>query len=580
MDAAALTMIISILLYIAIGNIVGRRVRHIDDYFVAGRQAPTLFIVGTLIASVLSTNVFLGELGFTYSGYGPLILFLNSIVSIGYVVGVLFIGLYIRRSQALTVPQYFGDRFNSRKVQIVSGFTVVIGLTAYLLAVTQGASLIVSEVLEISYGYSLLLTWIGYTSFTFYSGSKGVLITDTVMFFLFTIVAFIAMYFIVGVSGGWFNTLAALADFEKKPDIIAWHGLTGPDARWSTPFEGLQWAFIIGLSWAIVIATSPWQTSRYLMARDEHTAIRSAIVASGILLFLYVALVTCGAAINLTNPEIEPVDKVMIWAADNILPTMFGAILIAGIAAAALSSASTFLSLIGFSISHDIINEQNIDVNRQLLVSRISMLLAGLIALLLAYLQPPSIMWITYFAGTLFASSWGPVAIMSIWSKTITANGAFWGILSGFIANAVSKLLVVFEWISLPVYLDPFVVGLLISTVTILIVSRVGKNEKIEGESEFREKIIAVPASECKSVLVQKTLFYTKALIAAGIFMIFFMLLFYALPYSRAVNEMESLSKISNYLNGEMLLSFWYGLSLLLCGVLANIYTKKLYISD
>ena len=137
MDAAALTMIISILLYIAIGNIVGRRVRHIDDYFVAGRQAPTLFIVGTLIASVLSTNVFLGELGFTYSGYGPLILFLNSIVSIGYVVGVLFIGLYIRRSQALTVPQYFGDRFNSRKVQIVSGFTVVIGLTAYLLAVTE-----------------------------------------------------------------------------------------------------------------------------------------------------------------------------------------------------------------------------------------------------------------------------------------------------------------------------------------------------------------------------------------------------------------------------------------------------------
>ena len=133
------------------------------------------------------------------------------------------------------------------------------------------------------------------------------------------------------------------------------------------------------------------------MARDEHTAIQSAIVASGILLFLYVALVTCGAAINLTNPEIEPVDKVMIWAADNILPTMFGAILIAGIAAAALSSASTFLSLIGFSISHDIINEQNIDINRQLLVSRISILLAGLIALLLAYLQPPSIMWITYF---------------------------------------------------------------------------------------------------------------------------------------------------------------------------------------
>ena len=59
-----------------IGGYSGRRVKQLDDYFVAGRRAPTLLIVGTLVASVFSTSLFLGEAGFTYDGQmGPYILF-------------------------------------------------------------------------------------------------------------------------------------------------------------------------------------------------------------------------------------------------------------------------------------------------------------------------------------------------------------------------------------------------------------------------------------------------------------------------------------------------------------------------
>ena len=39
----------------------------------------------------------------------------------------------------------------------------------------------------------------------------------------------------------------------------------------------------------------------------------------------------------------------------NLLPTVLGAILICGVLAAGLSSASLFLSLVGFSVSHDIL---------------------------------------------------------------------------------------------------------------------------------------------------------------------------------------------------------------------------------
>ena len=81
------------------------------------------------------------------------------------------------------------------------------------------------------------------------------------------------------------------------------------------------------------------------------------------------------------------------------------------------------------------------------------MLVVGIVILIVAYFQPPAIMMISYFAATLFASSWGPVAFMSVWSKRITADGAFWGIVVGFVGNLIPKVLSVFEVIYLPVYL-------------------------------------------------------------------------------------------------------------------------------
>ncbi len=42
MNGYALGILISLLLYIVIGNWAGRKVKDVDDFLVAGRQAPTL----------------------------------------------------------------------------------------------------------------------------------------------------------------------------------------------------------------------------------------------------------------------------------------------------------------------------------------------------------------------------------------------------------------------------------------------------------------------------------------------------------------------------------------------------------
>ena len=50
-------VVVSILVYIVVGIWAGRSVKDVNDYYVSGRNAPTILIAGTLFASMLSVNV-------------------------------------------------------------------------------------------------------------------------------------------------------------------------------------------------------------------------------------------------------------------------------------------------------------------------------------------------------------------------------------------------------------------------------------------------------------------------------------------------------------------------------------------
>jgi sodium/pantothenate symporter len=53
---------------------------------------PTLIIVGTLFASLMSCTMYLGEAGFAYAGQaGPYVLFPQT-ATIGYVIGAILFG--------------------------------------------------------------------------------------------------------------------------------------------------------------------------------------------------------------------------------------------------------------------------------------------------------------------------------------------------------------------------------------------------------------------------------------------------------------------------------------------------------
>ena len=207
MNAYLIGVIIALVVFIVVGVMAGRRVKTTSDYYVAGRKAPIILIVGSLIASFLSTGAFLGDTGEVYGGFFMGIVIVGILQASGYVYGANLFGKYIRRAEVNTVPEYFGKRFSSKRLRILSSVTLMFAVTAYMLSAMQGISTLMTSITGLDYKVCVIIAWLSFTIFTVYSGSRGVLITDTIMFLIFLAAALVGIPYVVHAAGCKFRPI-------------------------------------------------------------------------------------------------------------------------------------------------------------------------------------------------------------------------------------------------------------------------------------------------------------------------------------------------------------------------------------
>ena len=523
MNIYLIGIVISMIVYLVIGMIAGKKVKSVDDYYVAGHNAPTILIVGSLVASFLSTGAFLGDTGEVYSGFFIPIVIVGVMQGTGYLFGSTAFGRFVRRSGVLTISEYFGKRFQDKRIRVLAGVTTIVAVTAYMLSAMQGIATLMEQVTGIKYSLCVVIAWLAFAIFTIWSGSSGVLITDTIMFLVFLAAALVGIPYIVREAGGWSSAVGELAVSTTKPGIISAGG--NLEYLYGSAGENLIWAITYGIVWALVVMVSPWQTSRYLMAKNEKVVMKSAVFSSAAVITITTLLYFAAAFVQKINPDLVPSQSI-VWAAMNLMPKLVGVILLTGILAAGISSASTFLSLIGFSLTNDITDGAGMDIKKRLRVSRIGMLIASLLVLALAYFNPPQIFWIMYFGGTVIASSWAVVAIASVWSKKLSAGGAFWGMLLGFLGCVVMKGYSAIVGVTLPMYLDPFFVGVALSVVGVVF----GTWLKPKTEAEEREyQLLHTPV---KMVTGMRP--YAIGYVGFAVLFVVFMVVAYVVPYMKA----------------------------------------------
>ena len=167
------------------------------------------------------------------------------------------------------------------------------------------------------------------------------------------------------------------------------------------------------------------------------------------------------------------------------------------------------------------------------------MLMVGLSVIGLALLLPRNIYWLTHFAGPLFASSWGVVAFMSIWSGRLTEAGAFWGMMTGFGVNVTMNALSIAGWVQWPVVADPILVGVVSSYLVVRVVSNRGAISM--HEAMYRDALHTMPPQERDLIVIRQTLVWPKVMVVMGAVIAVALTLFYALPYQAAIASTEQM---------------------------------------
>jgi cation/acetate symporter len=143
----------------------------------------------------------------------------------------------------------------------------------------------------------------------------------------------------------------------------------------------------------------------------------------------------------LANPEIAG------------LPNWIIALVAAGGLAAALSTAAGLLLVISTSISHDLIKKQfapNISDKKELLIARLSSLLAVVVAGYFGINPPGFVASVVALAFGLAASSFFPAIVMGIFSKRMNREGAIAGMIAGLAITCYYIARFKLEWVGTP----------------------------------------------------------------------------------------------------------------------------------
>jgi sodium/pantothenate symporter len=346
------------------------------------------------------------------------------------------------------------------------------------------------------------------------------------MFGIFTTVGVISVLVVASDAGGWYNAVISLASNPETRDLLSWSGKLG--YMYDTGLENFIWYLGYGICWAGVSICAPWQCTRNIMAKNEHTIIRSAVfVVIGCFAINYI--VEIGATFfHLFDIGETASTQVYVWAAMNLLPPVLGVILITGIIAAGISSSTTFLSLIGSSIANDLFKTQ--DENKKVLVSKASMIVVALIVIFIACTNPANIWWIMQIGATVVICSLLPPAIASIWSKKTTKAGAFAGMLVGFTVSFLMKIIGTSLGITYPIYCDVYFVATAANIIAMLVVNRFTTVSNVE--MERREALFVVPSGESDVIEIEKTRKAIKSLIWIGLGISIFCIITWVIPYN------------------------------------------------
>jgi len=512
MDVEFFAIFISIfaLVFGFFGYMGYKKTKTKEDYFVAGRKMGGFVIAFSYGATFISAVALIGFSGIA-SLYGHSILWLSFLnIFIGIFIAFVFFGFRTRKIglslNAMTLPELLGRRFNSIRLQAVSGIIIAVVMVAY----TSAVFLAIASLFELSFGIPYQICVVIFTIivalYLVAGGLYAVMWTHAVQGILMVIGMVIITLWIYLSLGGLIPaheaaaalTTSDLTALGTPAAVLAPNGLTSMPPLFSEPFMMiLTLLFGVGIG----VLAQPQLITRYLTAKNEK-ALRLAIPLGGVfILVMTFTAFSIGPLCNVLmkqNGLLYPgtPDKVLplIVSTESLFPQWFLFLFLFAILSAAMSTASALFHTAGASIGRDVCEKgilKQCSNKQSILISRLATLVLIFVTLLITLNPLDVVAFMTaFFFGLMACTFLAPYTLMLYWKKT-SRQGAWIGMLGGFLFTMAWYILIYFKTAPNIIgsslvadyhinMLDPLFIGVPLSFMLVILFSLIFKQDAEE----------------------------------------------------------------------------------------------------
>lgn len=469
--AVGIVFSIYLVIMIAIGFFSSRTTRSPLDFFLANRSLKSWVTAISSTASSESAWAVLGTVGLAYKDGLSSFWFVPGCL-MGYAINWLFIAERLRkrshRQQSITIPDYLDAYFEGSNpaLRLIAVTIIFSCMMAYMAAQFTAIGKTFDSIFGIPYSVSIPIGAAVILLYTAMGGFLAVVWTDFIQGIIMAAGLAILAFAAVVELGGWNGVVTQLN--QTAPEVLTWMG----DKTVPVFLGSVVGLLGIGLGYP----GQPHVLNRYMAAKDTKTIKQGVWIAMGWGTIVYFSAIILGICGRLLIPDLADPEHLFPRTADMLLPTFVSAIVLTGVLAAIMSTVSAQIIVATSAVAHDIFRklfDQKPSHERLLIISRVTVIILGIGASIIALTEVRVIFWFVLFAWSGLGASFGPVILCTLYSDNITAQGAIAGMLTGFLTTLFWK---VFGFSDSIVY--ELVPAFLFALIAVWVVSRVTAGSK------------------------------------------------------------------------------------------------------
>jgi sodium/proline symporter len=454
-EMSAIACYLSILVLIAIFSY--KKNQTSTDFMIGGRKMNFWLTALAAHASDMSSWIFMGYPVLIYSAQKGG--FSNIFVAIGLIIFMFlnwkFVSAKLRRDtekyQAMTFSSYFESRFSdtSGVLRLLSALMSFIFYSIYISAGFYGLGLLLESLFQIPYAIGVTLGFFIVIPYLFIGGYITLAWTDFFqgMFLLFVII--LVPWMATEKIGGFAQLIHGLSSQDYFSNLIPNHS-----------FSGFLTVLFTMLSWGLGYFGAPHIVTKFMGIKHADDTKKSKWVGMT-WQTITLAAATLVGMVAIPYFKDAQFDPQLIFV--NMVKTLFSpfgsALILCAILGTTITLADSQILVLASSLTEDFykrIIRKEATSKELVFVSRMSILVIGLFSYLIALQKYSTIYGLVEFAWFGLGSSFGPLILFSLYSKSVTKKGAVAGIVAGGGLSLIVPLINYLFTLNLPAMIVAF----------------------------------------------------------------------------------------------------------------------------